>query len=212
MRMKTKGIWMGLTLVMLTTLAQAQTNEKESSLPDFQGELREISLEELEGPYKKSTEETILELQRCIQIIGSKETSKDKKDLAFKNAIQMFIPGSTIQVSSGKKGAKVESYTVGEYLRRLRALNYQEVEITFDKVYMGSYRKGPDGKYYTTATFEQKFKGTTTAGTVYEDKTKKSVDVSMENTMDDADKEVKWMVKLGNIKVLETKTPDKPIN
>ena len=48
---------------------------------------------------------------------------------------------------------------------------------------------------------------------IYQDKTTKDVDVSLQNLMDeDFYKQNQWIIKFGNIKVTETTKQAKPIN
>ncbi|WP_428658404.1 hypothetical protein [Runella sp.] len=185
------------------------------SQPAYEGEIKDPSRDELDGEFKKRTEQQVLRLQEYIQIISDKTQSDENRDKAIKEAIKLFQPGSLVQVSSGKKGTPVISRTVGDYFRRLKALQYQQVEINFyDATYVGDYRKGADGGYYTTATFSQEFKGKDEKGNIiYQDKTTKDIDVSLQNLMDeDFYKQNRWIIKFGNIKVTETKKAAKPIN
>lgn len=194
---------------------QPNRNVNNGSLPGYEGEVKDPTRDELDGEFKKRTEQQILRLQEYIQIISDKSQSDENRDKAIKEAIKLFQPGSLVQVSSGKKGTPVISRTVGDYFRRLKALQYPQVEITFyDATYVGDYRKGADGSYYTTATFSQEFKGKDEKGNIlYQDKTTKDVDVSLQNLMDeDFYKQNRWIIKFGNIKVTETKKPGKPIN
>jgi hypothetical protein len=194
---------------------QPNRNVNNGSLPAYEGEVKDPTRDELDGEFKKRTDQQILRLQEYIQIISDKSQSDENRDKAIKEAIKLFQPGSLVQVSSGKKGTPVISRTVGDYFRRLKALQYPQVEITFyDATYVGDYRKGADGGYYTTATFSQEFKGKDEKGNIlYQDKTTKDVDVSLQNLMDeDFYKQNRWIIKFGNIKVTETKKPGKPIN
>lgn len=188
---------------------------QQPSKPAYEGEVKDPTREELSGEFKKRTEQQVGRLQEYIQIISDKSQSDENRDKAIKEAVKLFQPGSTVQVSTGKKGGTVVSRTVADYFRRLKALQYPQVEITFyDATYVGDYRKGADGGYYTTATFSQEFKGKDDKGNIiYQDKTTKDVDVSLQNLMDeDFYKQNRWIIKFGNIKVTETAKQAKPIN
>jgi hypothetical protein len=204
-----KIIFWGLLLAAFVSKAQ------QPSKPAYQGELKDPTREELDGEFKKRTEQQVGRLQEYIQIISDKKQSDENRDKAIKEAIKLFQPGSTVQVSSGKKGAQIMSRSVADYFRRLKALQYPQVEILFyDATYVGDYRKGTDGGYYTTATFSQEFTGKDDKGNIiYQDKTTKDVDVSLQNLMDeDFYKQNQWIIKFGNIKVTETTKQAKPIN
>ena len=208
---------LGLWLIGGTVSAQQppKPNVHKTSLPAYEGEVKDPSRDELDGEFKKRTEQQVLRLQEYIQIISDKTQSDENRDKAIKEAIKLFQPGSLVQVSSGRKGTPVISRTVGDYFRRLKALQYYQVEINFyDATYVGDYRKGSDGGYYTTATFSQEFKGKDEKGNIiYQDKTTKDIDVSLQNLMDeDFYKQNRWIIKFGNIKVTETKKPGKPLN
>ncbi len=211
------SVALGLWLIGGTVSAQQQPkpNVHKTSLPAYEGEVKDPSRDELDGEFKKRTEQQVLRLQEYIQIISDKNQSDENRDKAIKEAIKLFQPGSLVQVSSGRKGTPVISRTVGDYFRRLKALQYYQVEINFyDATYVGDYRKGADGGYYTTATFSQEFKGKDEKGNIiYQDKTTKDIDVSLQNLMDeDFYKQNRWIIKFGNIKVTETKKPGKPLN
>ena len=213
-------IRMLLGWLLVGGLAHAQQpmpnrNVNNGSVPAYEGEIKDPTREELDGEFKKRTEQQILRLQEYIQIISDKKQSDENRDKAIKEAIKLFQPGSVVQVSSGKKGSSVISRSVGDYFRRLKALQYPQVEITFyDATYVGDYRKGADGGYYTTATFSQEFRGKDEKGNImYQDKTTKDVDVSIKILL------VVFFYKKNrcffiyvNINVTETKTPGKPIN
>jgi len=81
------------------------------------------------------------------------------------------------------------------------------VEIRFyNFAYISNLILGADGKYHATATVFQEFKGIRADGSEYLDYTTKSIDIIVERVEDEFFKGVvRWVVKLGNIKVVETK-------
>jgi hypothetical protein len=163
----------------------------------------ELSPAELED-FKVSVENKINELQNSIKIIGNKQESDETRNKAVKLALKLFIPKATMQISS-KSGAP-KSYLMEDYFFRLMSLPYTKVEINFyDLAYISNFYKGEDGNYHATATIFQEFKGYNGDNVAYTDRTSKTIDILLEYVEDQFFKIKRWIVKLGNIKVLETR-------
>ena len=158
--------------------------------------------------FKEKTKQKIDEFQEYIKIIGDKSASRDKRNLAEKEALKLFYDSAMIEISSiGADGViKKKAYPMKEYLYKLKVLPYTKVEIEFfDIVYVQDFKKGPDGKYYGTATIFQKFTGFNGDNIVYSDITKKEIEVVIDYIEDEYFNERRWTVFLGNIKAAETK-------
>jgi hypothetical protein len=110
--------------------------------------------------FKTATQNKVLELQNCITVIGSKETSKDKVDRAFKGVAKLFMPDAKMEVTKIKNGEKKSfTFPIMTYFSRLRNLPYTNVEINFyDMVYVSDFQLGDDGNYHATAIIFQEFK------------------------------------------------------
>ena len=195
-------------LLLLTAQSWGQTQR-----PPFQEDLKIKDLEE----FKEETKRKVAQFEQYISVIADKNLPMDERQIAIENAAKLFVPGSKMQVSSAQKGKKqkIDTYDIVEYLKRLQALPYRQVDITFyDVAFVGEFRKGDDGAYHTTATIFQEFKGFNDKGApVYEDQTKKDIDVELRNLFDkNFYDQHGWTVRLGNIKVTETKSATTPLN
>lgn len=121
----------------------------------------------------------------------------------------LFIADAKIEVSSLNR-TDVVRYDVRAYLNRLGMLKYDKVIIKwFNIQYTSMLRKGPDGNYYGTVEFEQRFLGISGDNQTYEDITRKTVEVVLKpyqrNT--DGGTTIEWDVFLGDIGVTITKHP-----
>ncbi|MBN1185810.1 MAG: hypothetical protein JXB49_26245 [Bacteroidales bacterium] len=168
----------------------------------------EINLSEGEIQiFIKKTSQKIDEFQEYIIILASKEETRERKDMSEKAALKLFYPGAIIKITTtDKQGSKKEVVrTIAEYLYRLKILPFKKVNIDFyDIAYVTTFKKGPDGKYYGTATIFQKFTGFQGDNMVYESVTKKEIEVILENVEDEFYGEKRWKIFLGDIKATET--------
>ncbi len=142
--------------------------------------------------------------------IANKEIDNQLRRDNITQAVNLFQDknGNYVEVSS-KSSSVVRKYSVNQYFRRLYATDAGQVKITFYEVtHLSEFRQGPDGKYYGTAHIYQLYEKYNHEGAlVYTDKTVKKVNVTIDNLVKRVgDQEINvWDVKLGNIKVEETK-------
>jgi len=150
--------------------------------------------------------EKVRDLSKYISILGDKSTPFSEAARVIDRALELFMPGSTMGVSSLYR-KKVEIYPIKDYLQRLTRLNYAKVTITwFNIQYVSDLVKQPDGRYVGVITIFQKFEGVTKEGLKYVDVTKKDITVYVERkqTQIDGIPVGFWDVLLGDIKVKET--------
>ncbi len=166
----------------------------------------ELTDEELKA-FKQTTRDKISELETCIKIIGDKKYSSIKKKKSIETALKLFIPDAKMQVSSLRNGrVSVNTFPMETYFMRLKSLPYSKVKISFyDLAYISDFQKGADGKYYATAFIFQKFEGFYGDNLSYEDKTQKTIDITLELREDPFFKKKRWVILLGDVKVTETK-------
>ncbi|MBE0647076.1 MAG: hypothetical protein IH596_04750 [Bacteroidales bacterium] len=151
--------------------------------------------------------EKVRDLSKYISIIGNKDTQWSEAQRVIERAIELFMPGSEMGVSSLSK-PEVHYYKVREYFDRLMQLNYDRVVIDWYKIqYVSDLERQPDGTYVGVITVFQRFQGyDKEKGLVYEDTTKKDITVYVKR------KETQiggrmigfWDVLLGDIRVKET--------
>ncbi len=151
--------------------------------------------------------EKVRDLSKYISILGNKETPWSTAKDVIDRALELFMDGATMEVSSLYR-RDVAVYPIKNYLERLTRLNYAKVKITwFNIQYVSDLVKQPDGRYVGVITIFQKFEGVTKEGLVYKDITKKDITVYVERkqTQIDGIPVGFWDVLLGDIRVKETK-------
>jgi hypothetical protein len=158
--------------------------------------------------FKEQTKQKVDEFQQHIVTIGSKDQPAEKRNMAEREALKLFFKGAEMQTSVIMPDGTVtiQSRPMEKYLARLKSLPFTSVVIKFyDLVYISSFTKGPDGRYYSSATVIQEFTGFTGDNLVYKDVTKKEIEIVIDLVEDKFFNEKKWKVFLGNIKATETK-------
>jgi len=151
--------------------------------------------------------EKVRDLSKYISIIGNKDTPWSEAQRVIERAVELFMPGSEMGVSSLSK-PEVHYYKIRNYFDRVMQLNYDRVEIEWYKIqYVSDLERQPDGTYVGVITIFQRFRGyDKEKGLVYEDTTKKDITVYVKR------KETQiggrligfWDVLLGDIRVKET--------
>jgi biopolymer transport protein ExbD len=151
--------------------------------------------------------EKVKDLSKYISIIGDKKTPWSDAQRVIERAVELFMEGSEIGVSS-LSNQNVNYYKVRAYFDRLMQLNYDRVNIDWYKIqYVSDLERQPDGTYVGVITIYQRFQGfDKEKGLIYEDTTKKDITVYVKR------KETQiggrligfWDVLLGDIRVKET--------
>jgi len=194
--------------LMISLAASAQTktavSSKEARIVD------EINLSEADiEVFKDQTKQKVDEFQQYIITLGSKEQPAEKRDMAEKEAIKLFYKGAQMEISVLQPDGTSQKVNrpMEKYLARLKSLPYTKVVIKFyDIAYIREFTKGPDGKYYSTATIIQEFTGFNEDNIVYTDVTKKDIEIIIDLVEDKFFNEKRWKIFLGDIKASETKS------
>ena len=159
--------------------------------------------------FKEQTKQKVEEFQQYIITLGSKDEPDEKRNMAEKEALKLFFKGAEMEISeivSDESTIKI-SRPIEKYLARLKSLPYTKVIIKFyDIAYISDFTKGPDGRYYSTATIIQEFTGFSNDDIIYKDITKKDIEIIVDLIEDKFFNEKRWKIFLGNIKATETKT------
>ncbi len=158
--------------------------------------------------FGKTAGDKVSELQSSINIIVDKSRDDYRRDKAVESAKLLFVDSAKMEVSTLYPNGTVEKnkYDIEEYFIKLKRLKYKEATVKFyDLFLLSDFLLGNDGRYHATATIYMKFKGVTTDGVVYEEKTIKTIDIILEYAEDPFFKTNRWMVKLGNVKVQDTR-------
>ena len=151
--------------------------------------------------------EKVRDLSKYISLIGDKDTPFSEANRVIDRAVELFMEGSEVGVSSLYK-EEINYYQVREYLERLMRLNYSKVDIEWYKIeYVSDLERQPDGTYVGVITIFQKFSGyDQEGGLVYQDVTKKDITVYVKRKETQiAGKLIGfWDVLRGDIRVKET--------
>ncbi len=159
--------------------------------------------------FKEQTKQKVEEFQQYIVTLGSKDEPAEKRNMAEKEALKLFYKGAEMEISTALPDGTVQKVNrpMEKYLARLKSLPYTKVIIKFyDIAYIREFTKGPDGKYYSTATIIQEFTGFSNDDIIYTDITKKEVEIIIDIVEDTFFQEKRWKIFLGDIKATETKT------
>lgn len=145
-----------------------------------------------------------------ISNIANKKADDQLRRDNITQAVNLFQDKNNTYVEvSSKTSSTVRKYSINQYFRRLYAVDAGQVKITFYEVaHLSDFHQAPDGKYYGTAHIYQLYEKYDYEGSlVYTDRTIKKIDVTIDNLVKKVgDQEISvWDVKLGNIKVEETK-------
>ena len=150
--------------------------------------------------------EKVRDLSKYISVIGNKETAFSEAQRVIERAAELFADDSEIGVSS-LSSPEIKYYEVREYFRRLMALNYDRVTISwYDIHYISDLERQPDGRYVGVITIYQRFDGSSEDGMNYKDTTKKDITIYVEKKQTQiSGRTIEfWDVILGDIRVTET--------
>ena len=188
----------------LTGQTKTAVTSKEAKIVD------EINLSDQDIElFKEQTKQKVDEFQQYIVTLGSKDEPAEKRNMAEKEALKLFFKGAQMEISIIAADGSVQKVNrpMEKYLARLKSLPYTKVIIKFyDIAYIRDFTKGPDGKYYSTATIIQEFTGFNDDNIVYTDVTKKDIEIIIDLVEDKFFNEKRWKIFLGDIKASETKT------
>jgi hypothetical protein len=198
-----------LSFIGITVLSYGQEPTKTAASSKEAKIVDEINLSDADiEVFKEQTKQKVEEFQQHIITIGSKDQPMEKRNMAEKEALKLFFKGAEMQISTINVDGTVnlQSRPMEKYLARLKSLPFTAVVIKFyDLVYISSFTRGPDGRYYSSATVIQEFTGFTGDNIVYKDVTKKEIEIVVDLVEDKFFNEKKWKVFLGNIKATETR-------
>lgn len=202
-----KKVLLSIFALVIGILASGQTKtavtSKEAKIVD------EINLSEQDIQlFKEQTKQKVDEFQQYIVSLGSKDEPAEKRNMAEKEALKLFYKGAQMEISMMQTDGTVQKINrpMEKYLARLKSLPFTKVIIKFyDIAYIRDFTKGPDGKYYSTATIIQEFTGFKDDNIVYTDVTKKDIEIIIDLVEDKFFLEKRWKIFLGDIKATETK-------
>ncbi len=144
----------------------------------------------------------IKELETYLKIISDKDLDAGQINNAIEQALSLFT-NEDVQVEvSSKNRTKVQLFPVKVYLNRLGFMKYSKVQIEWYNVqYVSKIRLNPDNSYTGIIELQQRFTGMSGDRKVYEDITRKTVEIVLKsyNVRKGGENVSEWDVLLGNI-------------
>jgi hypothetical protein len=200
-----------LTIGFAITLTLAVTGQTKTAVTTKEAKIvDEISLSASDIElFKEQTVQKVEEFQQYIITLANKNEPAEKRNLAEREALKLFYKGAQMEISTLMPDGTIQKVNrpMEKYLARLKSLPFTKVVIKFyDICYVKDFTKGPDGKYYSTATIIQEFTGFNDENIVYKDVTKKEVEIIIDLVEDKFFNERRWKLFLGDIKASETKS------
>ena len=158
--------------------------------------------------YAEKAKKKVDDLGFMLTIISDKTTDPLDANAAIDNAVKLFISeDASVQVSNVRDTTYKRKFKIREYLRRVKSLNFDKVEIEWASIqYVSDLRLGDDGNYHGVISYEQKFRGMKDGRIVYEDMTKKNTLVIVKSIPIPSDglTFICWDVFLSDIEVTQT--------
>ncbi len=158
--------------------------------------------------FQEKAEQKGKDLGRYLALISNKQRNDEDKIYAVAAAVKLFVSDSAKVEVSTLGQAKKQQYPIKNYLKRLRLLPYDKVDLVWIKAEMVSrFRKGDDGRYYGTITAQQLFRGFIDNKIQYQDVTEKNIEVVLGQyeIFDEGAKKQQWEVFLSDISVQQTR-------
>lgn len=111
--------------------------------------------------HKEEAKKMVDDLGYFLILISDKSIDPIDANDAINNAVKLFInEDAKVQISSIRNPNYKSNFTIREYLKRLKAIKYDRVEIEWTSIqYVSNLRLGDDGYYHGVISFEQSFKG-----------------------------------------------------
>jgi hypothetical protein len=144
----------------------------------------------------------IKELETYLKIISDKDLDAGQVNNAIEQALSLFTTEDVQVEVSSKNRTKVQLFPVKVYLNRLGFMKYSKVQIEWYNVqYVSKIRLNPDNSYTGIIEVQQRFTGILGDRKVYEDITRKTVEIVLKsyNVRKDGENVKEWEVFLGNI-------------
>ena len=186
-----------------TTKQAAAPQPAASHTTTFEEVAGQITKDEFERKALQKTNQ----LNIYLKIICDKSAKMDEVSKAIDQSLTLFVDGNAMVETSSVNRTDVKRYKIGSYLAKIKALNYDKVEIEWTNVqYVSDLKQGPDGNYYGVVSFEQVFRGYRDGKLVYQDITRKNATVVLKAYEKNVDGNTKslWDVLLSDIGVIST--------
>ena len=158
--------------------------------------------------YAKKALKKVDDLGFMLTIISDKTTDPLEANTAIDNAVKLFIDeDATVQVSNTRDTSYKNNFKIRDYLKRVKALKYDKIEIEWTSIqYVSNLRLGDDGSFHGVISYEQKFRGIRDNKIVYGDMVTKNtlVVVTPQKLELEGQTFMCWDVFLSDIEVVQT--------
>ncbi|WP_288427460.1 hypothetical protein [uncultured Spirosoma sp.] len=152
--------------------------------------------------YRQQSLVRVDEFVSYLSVITDQSVDSEVRDKALDSASRLFLPESTIEVTSARRHG-IRRYSIRLYLTRLKLLPYLSARIDWVQTqFVDDLTANPDGTYSGIVTGQQTFSGYGTNGQpAYTDITPKSVRVRLDHRPQTPSEPLRWKVFLGNIRI-----------
>ncbi|MFD2520237.1 hypothetical protein [Emticicia soli] len=190
----------------------SESQKNVESAKDVSGVLQKPVLsDEQYKEYSNTGKQKVMDFESFLQIITDKQKDQVEKDKAIEQALRLFTPNATIEISQKLPSGEIQKNTrkVSDYLKRLKFSSYSSITMEWSDIhYVNELTQEADGNYYGVIRGTQRFQGYDTSGNIkYSDETVKDVKVMVKSykKIIEALEKQQWDVLLGNIGIVETK-------
>ncbi|GAB3571745.1 hypothetical protein GCM10027578_30540 [Spirosoma luteolum] len=152
--------------------------------------------------YRRKALDKVDEFVSYLNQIVNKNLPMSLRDRAIQNAVDLFMPGATMEVTSKSRPGS-RRLPIATYLNNLKLLPYTTTKIEWaDVSFLKELSQAQDGNYYGIITGEQHFTGYG-ANVHYEDVVQKNVRVKLKpiDYIRNGINQTKWNLLLGSIGV-----------
>ncbi|MCF6130906.1 hypothetical protein [Flavobacterium wongokense] len=214
-----------INMILTQGSPKETASETPSAAPQRQAETEERKVEEVKPAVAHDDNDYVVpdmalygskalqktnEFAGYLQTITSINTKREAATKSINMACGLFLTeDARVEVSNIRTDTK-NKYKIRDYLNRLliKSGQYDKLIIEYANIsYASKFKKGPDGNYYGSVTFVQKFQGFVDGNLVYGDQTKRNMTVVLKHYEKAVNGEnvSGWDVFLDDIGVVETK-------
>src|SRR5262249_55573905 len=120
--------------------------------------------------FEEKAEKKTAQFTDYLKVLCDKSAGYEELDKAVLQGVTRFVnEEGTVEVSSNNRNA-VLRLKIRDYLKRVKQIQYDRVEVKWTHVqYVSDLKPGPDGNLYGTVSFEQEFRGYRDGKLVYSD-------------------------------------------
>jgi hypothetical protein len=188
------------TAIMAGITSQTTTAEP----PTFESMAGNVS----KADFETKTMQKTSQFSAYLKLLCDKSRPQNEMNKAIEMAIGLFVNEDARVETSSVTSATTKSSKIRNYLREVKMLNYDKIEIEWTNVqYVTDVRLDENNNWVGSVTFEQTFSGYRDGKLIYKDITTKKAEVVMKAYTKNVEGQrvSNWEVLLSNIGVFCTK-------